>query len=155
MKYQHNLLEMVACRTHLFCDQDPHMNMVMTLLEMKPEAPSRSMCVPPRLRRVRPTWASASANVAPWTCFCFTGVVGLVTGVVLILERLPKALVKGVCGALGNEVPGVLALVLTKGVVLLLPDPWALGVLSTPTMLAMNKHLRSPKRPESHNCKMH
>ena len=78
---------------------------------------------------------------------------GLVTGVVLILERLPKALVKGVSGALGNEVPGVLALVLTKRVVLLLPDPWALGVLSTPTMLAINKQLRSPKRPESHNCK--
>ena len=130
MKYQHNLLEMVACRTHVFCDQDPHMNMVMTLLEMKPEAPSRSMCVPPRLRRVRPTWASAPANVAPWTCFCVTGVVGLVTRVVLILERLPKALVKGVCGALGKGVPGALALVLTKGVVSQLPDPWALGVLS-------------------------
>jgi hypothetical protein len=98
------------------------MNMVMTQLEMKPEAPSRSMWVPPRLRRVRPTWASVEAWAQLW-------VLGVV--VLALVNGVPGALVKGVPEALA------LALALACGVVLQLPDPWALGVWSALPILAM------------------
>lgn len=93
------------------------MNMVITLVETKPDEPSRSMCVPPRLRRVRPTWASASESMDDRLQPCVLGVAGLVKGV-------PGTLVNGVPWALA------LALALAIGVVLLLPDPRPVGVMS-------------------------
>ena len=54
------------------------MNMVITLLEIKPDEPSLSMWVPPRLRRVRPSPASfAGMAMNPRARPGVFGVVGL------------------------------------------------------------------------------
>jgi len=89
------------------------MNMVITLLEMKPDEPSLSMWVPPRLRRVRPSpMSSAGMAMDPWVR---PGVLGL--------------------GGLANEVSWALALAvalalaLASGVLLLFPPALAPGDL--------------------------
>ena len=118
------------------------MNMVMTLLEIRSEVLPITMCAPPRLRRVRPTWASVTVAGGTWTGCLVFGVVGLGTRVLVVG-------VAGVPGALVNGIP--LALVVV-GVALLLPDPRGLGVMAAFAMLALAKehNLMSLKRAAMH-----
>ena len=101
------------------------MNMVVMLVDRNPEEPSLSMCLPPRLRRVRLTWASSS--VALDACWRL-GVLGVSCGA--LVNGVPWALVKRACGALFKGVPWALALAFACGVDLLLPDPRPVGVMA-------------------------
>ena len=99
------------------------MNMVITLLEIKPDEPSLSMWVPPQLRRVRPSPAS------------FAG---------MAMNPRARSGVFGVVG-LANEVSWALALVvdfalaLASGVALMFAVPRLKGVAPALVMCAATK----------------
>ena len=97
------------------------MNMVVTLLEMKPDAPALSMCVPPRLRRVRPSPMSSAGPALDFRVW--PGVLGVAGLGAWVSWALAVAL--GVAVALAVA----LAEALVRGVALLLRDPWPKGVL--------------------------
>ena len=114
------------------------MNMVMILLEIRSEAPSITMCLPPRLRRVPPTRASVTVAGGTWTGCLVFGVVGLGT----------RVLVVWVAGVLRASVTGVPLALVVVGVALLLPDPRGLGVMAALAMWAMAK-VQTPDESET------
>ena len=92
--------------------------MVITLLEMKPDEPSLSMWVPPRLRRVRPSPISSAGMVMAMDPRVRPGVLGV------------EGLANGVSCALALTVAlaQALALALACGVPLRFLDPRPKGV---------------------------